>query len=57
MNEEGVWVVVHRDYYETIERVFPEEIDALRHINKEGYGSVRFIPWGKSIVELNMEEE
>ena len=56
MNE-GVWAVTQRDYYETIERVFPEEIDALRHINQAGYGTVRFIPWDKSIPELDYEKE
>lgn len=53
---EGIWALIERDYYSNIKRVFPGtpegEVDALRIAVAQGWGSVVFIPWGKSYDEV-----
>lgn len=51
----GVWAVVTQDYYQNIDRVYEAEIDALRSINFAGYGKVVFVPWGKTLSDLEQE--
>ena len=53
---EGAWCVCDRDYYETITSVYPTEVEALRTLNGRGFGRVRFVPYGKSLNELDDEE-
>lgn len=53
---QGVWAVVDSDYHDTITMVYLEEIEALRAINERGYGKVKFVPWGKSLVDLDQEK-
>jgi len=48
----GVWAVCDLDYGESITAVYATELDALRAINGRGYGRVRFVPWGKSLMQL-----
>jgi hypothetical protein len=52
----GVWAVVSRDYYEHIDRVFETELEALRWINNDGYGKVRFVEFGKTLSDMEREE-
>ncbi len=55
MTEEntGVWVVAERDYYEYIERIYATEIEALRKVNEQGYGEVKFVRWGSTLQEMD----
>lgn len=52
---DGVWAVVDIDYGESITTVHAEEIDALRAINERGYGRVKFVPWGLSLVDMAID--
>ena len=45
----GVWVIVDYNYDQYISEVHQTEIGALRVINQRGYGSVRFLEWGKTL--------
>jgi len=56
VNPAGVWAVVDTDYGESITAVYETELDALRSLNGRGYGRVRFVPFGKSLVDLDIEE-
>lgn len=53
---EGVWAIVDRDMGETITKVYPTEIAALRELNGRGYGRVRFVPFGQDLHDLDTEE-
>ena len=53
----GVWAVVDIDYGESITEVYPVEVEALRAINRRGYGRVRFVPFGISLVDLDIAEK
>lgn len=44
----GVWAVTRCDYDEYIDRVFPDEISALRYA-VQNYGEVKFIEYGKGL--------
>lgn len=43
---EGVWAILDDDYISYITAVYPTELDALRVINRRGYGRVAFLKWG-----------
>lgn len=49
---QGVWAIVDRDYNTSITAVYPTEIDALRVINGREYGKVVFVPWGKTLADI-----
>lgn len=43
----GVWVVWDWNDGAKIYEIYAEEIDALRVINRQGYGKVGFVEWGE----------
>lgn len=53
---EGVWAIIDYNYDDYIDRVYPSEIEALRESNRQGYGKVKFLPWGMNLAEANKTE-
>lgn len=51
----GVWAIMNYNYDEYIERVYDNEIDALREVNGRGYGQVIFLPFGMDIREAQQK--
>jgi len=47
-DENGVWAVVD-SISMSIETLHRTELDALRHMNSQGYGFVKFIPYEPTI--------
>lgn len=50
-SDNGVWVVYSRDYNLLVQSIHAAEIDALRAINAQGYGSVMFVPFGVDVTD------
>jgi len=48
---DGVWAVVLTDYGDHIDKVFRTELEALRVVNNQGYGKVRYVEFGKSLTD------
>jgi len=56
LTPEGVWALCDRDFGETITAVYSTEVEALRAINGRGYGRVVFLPFGKTLNDMDNEE-
>lgn len=50
----GVWAVIEYDYNASIRAVYPTEIEALRAAVERG-SQVRFVPWGRTLNDLDKE--
>ncbi len=48
----GVWAHLVRDHYETIESVYPSEVEALRACVAAGHGRVVYLPYGATVRDL-----
>ena len=53
--QSGVWAIVNFNDTEYIEMVFNSEIEALREVNRRGYGTVTFIDFGKSLIDMKTQ--
>jgi hypothetical protein len=53
----GVWAILTGDFYNSIDRVFIDELECRRYATSQGYYvEVLFIPWGMDVTEARKAE-